>query len=72
MYGLVKCQKGWKIRTSDGLQVMYRKPNIVTTIKSIRPDCAGHLVRKSDDRTVKKLFLGTSDGKERAVRLKLT
>jgi hypothetical protein len=37
---------------------MYRKPNIVTTIKVRRLQWAGLLVRISDDRIVKKVFLG--------------
>jgi hypothetical protein len=36
---------------------MYRKPNIVT-IKVRRLEWAGHRVRMSGDRTVKKVFLG--------------
>jgi hypothetical protein len=42
---------------------MYRKPNIVTTIKVIRLEWAGHLVRMSDDRTINKVFLGKPDGR---------
>jgi hypothetical protein len=42
------------LRTNDELQVRYRKPNILTTIKVRRLEWAGHLVRISDDRTVKK------------------
>jgi hypothetical protein len=33
VYGPIKDQNGWRIRNNDELQVMYRKPNIVTTIK---------------------------------------
>jgi hypothetical protein len=43
---------------------MYRKQNIVTTIKVRRLEWAGHLVRMSDDRTVKKVFLGKPDGRK--------
>jgi hypothetical protein len=50
---------------------MYRKPNIVTTIKARRLEWAGHLVRMSDDRTVKKVFLGEPDGRRKARRPKL-
>jgi hypothetical protein len=42
---------------------MYRKPIIVTTITVRRLEWAGHLVRMSDDRTVKKVFLGKPDGR---------
>jgi hypothetical protein len=50
---------------------MYRKPNIVTTIIVRRPEWAGHLVRMSDDRTVKKVCLGKPDGRRKLVRPKL-
>jgi hypothetical protein len=49
---------------------MYRKPNIVTTIKFRILEWAGHLVRMSDDRTVDKLFLGKPDGRREAERPK--
>jgi hypothetical protein len=39
--------------TNDELQVMYKKPNTVTTIKVRRLEWAGNLLRTSDDRTVK-------------------
>jgi hypothetical protein len=40
---------------------MYRKANVVTIIKVRRLEWAGHVVRMSDDRTVKKVFLGKPD-----------
>jgi len=45
---------------------MYREPNIVTTIEVRRLERAGHLLRKSDDRTVKKVFLVKPDGRRKA------
>jgi hypothetical protein len=50
---------------------MYRKPNILTTIKARRLEWAGHLVRMSDGRTVKKVFVGKPDGRRKAGRPKL-
>jgi hypothetical protein len=50
---------------------MYRKPNIVTTMKVRRLEWAGHLLRIADDRTVKKAFLGKQGGRRRARRPKL-
>jgi hypothetical protein len=47
---------------------MYRKTNIVTTINVRRLEGAGRLVRISDDRTVKKVFLGKPDGRRKAER----
>jgi hypothetical protein len=44
---------------------------MVTTIKVRRLEWAGHLVRMSDDRTVKEVFLGKPDGRRKARRPKL-
>jgi hypothetical protein len=71
IYGPIEDQNSWRIRANDELQVMYRKPNIVTTIKVRRLEWAGHLVRMSDDRTVKKVFLGKPDGRIKTGRPKL-
>jgi hypothetical protein len=60
-----------KSSAHDELQVMYRTPNIVRTIKVRRLEWAGHLVRMSDGRTVKKVFLGKPDGRRKAGRPKL-
>ena len=43
---------------------MYRKPNTVTIIK-VRLEWAGHLVSMSDDRTIKKVFLGKPDRRQK-------
>jgi hypothetical protein len=50
---------------------MYRKPTTVTKINVRRLERAGHLVRKSGDRTVKKVFLWKPDGRREAGRPKL-
>jgi hypothetical protein len=47
------------------------KQNIVTTIKGRRLEWAGHLVRMSDDRTVKKVSVGKPDGRRKVGRPKL-
>jgi hypothetical protein len=52
--------------TNDKLQVMYKKQNIVKTTNIGRLEWARHLVRISDDRTVKKVFLGKPDGRRKA------
>jgi hypothetical protein len=54
---------------NDELQALCRKPNIVKTVK-VRQEWAGHLVRMSDDRTVKKVFLGKPDGRRKVGRPK--
>jgi hypothetical protein len=50
------------------LHVTYRKTNIVTTIKVRRLQWAGHVVRMPDDRTVKTVFVGKTDGSRKAGR----
>ena len=44
---------------------MYRKPNIVTTITARRLEWAGHPGRMSDDRNIKKVFLGNQMEEEK-------
>jgi hypothetical protein len=50
---------------------MYRKPNIVKTIKVRRLEWAGHVVSVSDGRTVKTVFVGKADGRREAGKPKL-
>jgi len=40
---------------------MYRKPDIVTTIIAIVLEWAGYLVRRPNDRAVRKVYLGKPD-----------
>jgi hypothetical protein len=47
---------------------MYRKPNIVATVTAGRLQWAGHPGRMSDDRNIKKVFLGKPDGRRKAGR----
>jgi hypothetical protein len=61
IYGPTEGQNGWRMRTNDELQVVYSKPNNVTTIKLI----------VVDDRTVKEVFLGNPGGRRNAGRPKL-
>jgi hypothetical protein len=53
------------------LQALYRKPNIVTTMKVRRLEWSGHLVSMSDRRAVEGVFLGKPDGRRKAGRSKL-
>jgi hypothetical protein len=48
--------------------MMYRKPNVVSTLKVRRLEWVGHLVRMSGDRTVKNIFLGKPDGSRKVGR----
>jgi hypothetical protein len=71
IYGSMKDRNSWRNRTSDEWQVMYNKSNILTIIKVKRLEWAGHVVRISDDRTVKGVILGKLDGGRKAGRTKL-
>jgi hypothetical protein len=68
--GTTEGQNDWGIRTNDDLRVTCRKPNILTTMQVRKLEWAGHLVRMSDNRTVKKVFLGKPDGRSKAGRPK--
>jgi hypothetical protein len=46
------------MRINDELQDMYRKLDIVTTVEVRSLVWAGHVVRMSDGRTVKIVFVG--------------
>jgi len=69
-HGRIRDQNAWRIE-NDELQVTYRKPNIVTTIKVRKLEWVGHVVRIADDRTAKKAFLGKPVGRRGAGRTKL-
>jgi hypothetical protein len=71
IYGSMKRQNGWRIRTNGELQVVNIKPNILTTIQVRRLEWAGHLVRMFDESTVRKVFRGKPDGRRKAGRPKL-
>jgi hypothetical protein len=71
MYGPTKAQNGWTIRTKDELHVMYRKPNVVTTVKVRRLEWAGRLVRTCDHETAKKVFMEKPERRRKAERPKL-
>jgi hypothetical protein len=69
--GLMNDQNCRRIQTNDEVQATYRKPSIVTTITVRILERAARLVRMSDDRTVKKVFLGKPDGRRIAGRQQL-
>jgi len=65
LHGRIRDENTWRIE-NDELQVMYRKPNIVTTIKVRKLEWVGYVVRIADDRTAKKAFLGEPGGRRGA------
>ena len=71
LYDRIRDQNAWRIENNGELEVMYRKPNIVTTIKVRRLKWVGHVVRIADDWEVKKSFLGKPGGRRGVGRPKL-
>jgi hypothetical protein len=71
IYSPIRDQFGRRIRNNYEPQALYIKPNIGPTIKARRLEWAGHLVRMSDDRTVKKVSVGKPDGRRKVGRPKL-
>lgn len=63
IYGPVKEQNNWRIRSNLELEQVYKEPNIVTSIKIRRLEWVGHLIRMEDERMAKMIFTGTLEGK---------
>lgn len=64
IHGPIKHQNGWRIQTNNESQAMHRTPNNVTTMKVRTLEWAGHLIRTSTDRNVKKeVFLAKPNGR---------
>ena len=55
----------WKIRTNQELRELYKNLDIVADIEKKRLECAGHVVRKDQGRTFKKIFETKPDGSRR-------
>jgi len=55
----------WKIRTNQELRELYKNLGIAADIEKKRLGCAGHVVRKDQERTVKKVFETKPDGSRR-------
>jgi hypothetical protein len=70
IYGSMKGQNSWRIRTNGELQVVNRKPDIAMTLQIRRLEWALHLVRMFNESTVKKVFRGIPDGRRKAGRPK--
>jgi hypothetical protein len=61
--GPTKGQNSWRIRADDELQVVCAKPTVLAIVNVRRLYLAGHVIRMSDDRTIRKVFLGKPDGR---------
>lgn len=63
IYGPVKEQNNWRIRSNLELEQVYKKPNIVTSIKIRRLEWVGQLIKMEDERMEKMIFTGILEGK---------
>lgn len=63
IYGPVKEQNNWRIRSNLELEQVYKKPNIVTSIKIRGLEWVGQLIKMEDERMEKMIFTGTLEGK---------
>jgi len=70
LHGRLRDQNAWRTE-NDELQVMYRKPNIVTTIKVRKLEWVGHVVRIAGDRMAKKAFLWETRRGKRSRKTKI-
>lgn len=63
IYGPVREEDGWRIRTNTEVYEMYKEPSIVTEIKRARLRWLGHLERMPAERTVKKVYSQKPEGR---------
>ncbi|PSN33932.1 hypothetical protein C0J52_23017, partial [Blattella germanica] len=65
IFGAVRDQYGWRIRTNSDLQTLFGQPDIVVKIKQERIRWTGHVQRMSETRTAKKIFIRKLEGSGR-------
>jgi hypothetical protein len=68
VYGQVAEQGVWRITTNQELRELYTDLDIVADIKQKRLEWFGHVVRKDQGRTVKKVFESKPEGSRRRGR----
>jgi hypothetical protein len=71
IYGPKSKQGVWGIRSNQGIQNMYKSPDIVTEIKVIRLEWLGHVVRMEDIRLPKMVFNAKPEGRRGVGRPRL-
>jgi len=62
VFGAVRNNDGWRIRTNTELQAMYQKPSVMKDIKAGRLRWLGHVERMEAERTPKKLLAMKPEG----------
>lgn len=63
IFGPVKENGVWTIRTNQELMDLYREQDIITEIRKEILRWLGHVERKPEERTVKKVFKNIPEGK---------
>ena len=63
IYGGVLDAGMWRMRTNAELYELHKEPDIVTVIKQGRIRWAGHVQRMTEERAVKKVFIGGPVGR---------
>jgi vacuolar-type H+-ATPase subunit E/Vma4 len=63
IFGPVKENAVWTIRTNQELMDLYREQDIITEIRKEILRWLGHVERKPEERTVKKVFKNIPEGK---------
>jgi hypothetical protein len=63
IFGRVKENYVWRIRTNHDLTDLQREPDIVSEIRKARLRWLGHVERMPEERTVKKMVKSTPEGK---------
>lgn len=63
IFGAVKENEEWRIRTNAELKILYGESDLVTEIKRSRLRWLGHVQRMEDSNPVKKVFLGKPQGR---------
>ena len=58
----------WRKRYNHGLYSLFKEPDIVKLIKIRRLEWAGHVLRASDQRTMKKVFKTMAEGTRKVGR----
>jgi hypothetical protein len=68
IYGPKYINNEWKARTSEEIINMFISSDMVSTIKSKRIECLGHIQRMERDRGVKRIFEDKPGGRWRVGR----
>jgi uncharacterized Rossmann fold enzyme len=55
-------ERGWKRRYNHELYKLFNEPDIIGYIKAKKLEWAGHLIRTSENRIIKKIFSTKPEG----------